>query len=39
MATDQQSLEQQLEQLLDVESFDAPDEFASEALVKQHAPA
>jgi acetyl-CoA synthetase len=36
MATDQQSLEQRLEQLLDVESFDPPEEFASKALVKQH---
>jgi acetyl-CoA synthetase len=36
MATDQQSLEQQLEQLLDVESFDPPEEFARDALIKQH---
>jgi acetyl-CoA synthetase len=36
MATDQQSLEQQLEQLLDVESFDPPEAFASAALLKQH---
>jgi acetyl-CoA synthetase len=37
MATDQQSLEQRLEQLLDVESFDPPEAFAAEALIKQHA--
>jgi acetyl-CoA synthetase len=37
MATDQQTLEQQLEQLLGVESFEPPQGFASEALVKQYA--
>jgi acetyl-CoA synthetase len=36
MATDQQSLEQRLEQQLDVESFDPPEAFAAEALIKQH---
>jgi acetyl-CoA synthetase len=36
MATDQQSLEQRLEQLLDVESFDPPEEFASQALIRQY---
>jgi acetyl-CoA synthetase len=36
MATDQQSLEQRLEQLLDVESFDPPEEFVSQALVKSY---
>ena len=30
MATDQQSLEQQLEELLDVETFDPPEEFAGD---------
>ena len=32
MATDQQSLEQRLEELLDVESFDPPEAFAGAAL-------
>jgi len=36
MATDQQSLEQRLEQLLDVESFDPPEEFVSQALIKEY---
>jgi acetyl-CoA synthetase len=36
MATDQQSLEQRLEQLLDVESIDPPEAFAAEALIKQY---
>jgi acetyl-CoA synthetase len=35
MATDQQSLEQRLEQLLDVESFDPPEGFVSQALIKE----
>jgi acetyl-CoA synthetase len=36
MATDQQSLEQRLEQLLDVESFDPPEAFAADALIKRY---
>jgi acetyl-CoA synthetase len=36
MATDQQTLEQRLEQLLDVESFDPPEEFVSQALIKSY---
>jgi len=32
MAIDQQSLEQRLDELLDVESFDPPEAFASAAL-------
>src|SRR3954453_14910994 len=35
MATDQQSLEQRLEQLLDVESIDPPEAFAAEGLIKE----
>ena len=33
MATDQQSLEQRLDELLDVESFDPPEAFAGAALI------
>jgi acetyl-CoA synthetase len=36
MATDQQSLERRLEELLDVESFDPPEGFASGALIKSY---
>jgi acetyl-CoA synthetase len=36
MATDQQSLEQRLDELLDVESFDPPKAFAAEALIKSY---
>ena len=36
MATDQQSLEQRLEQLLDVESLDPPEAFAAEGLIKKY---
>jgi acetyl-CoA synthetase len=36
MATDQQSLEQRLEQLLDVESLDPPEAFAAEGLIKSY---
>jgi acetyl-CoA synthetase len=36
MATDQHSLEQRLDELLNVESFDPPEAFAAEALIKQH---
>ena len=33
MATDQQTLEQRLDELLDVESFDPPESFAGAALI------
>src|SRR3954466_9672317 len=36
MATDQQSLEQRLEELLDVESFDPPEAFAGAALITRY---
>ena len=36
MATDQQSLEQRLDELLDVESFDPPEAFADAALIKHY---
>jgi acetyl-CoA synthetase len=36
MATDQQSLEQRLEQLLDVESFDPPEAFAADGLITSY---
>jgi acetyl-CoA synthetase len=36
MATDQHSLEQRLEELLNVESFDPPEAFAAEALIKEY---
>jgi acetyl-CoA synthetase len=36
MATDQQSLEQRLDELLSVESFDPPEAFAGAALVKRY---
>jgi len=36
MAIDQQSLEQRLEELLSVESFDPPEAFADEALIKSY---
>src|SRR5256885_13212699 len=36
MATDQQSLEQRLDELLDVESFEPPESFVGAALVKRH---
>jgi acetyl-CoA synthetase len=36
MATDQHSLEQRLDELLNVESFDPPEAFAAEALIKKY---
>ena len=36
MATEQQGLEQRLDQLLDAESFDPPDAFAAKALIRQY---
>jgi acetyl-CoA synthetase len=36
MATDQQSLEQRLDELLDVESFEPPETFAGAALIKHY---
>ena len=36
MATDQQSLEQRLEELLDAESFDPPEAFAGAALITRY---
>src|SRR3954471_15628846 len=36
MATDQQSLEQRLDELLEVESFDPPESFAGAALITRH---
>jgi acetyl-CoA synthetase len=36
MATDQQSLEQRLEQLLDVESFDPPEAFAADGSITSY---
>src|SRR5262245_25660976 len=36
MATDQQSLEQRLDELLEVESFDPPEGFADAALITRH---
>jgi acetyl-CoA synthetase len=36
MATDQQSLEQRLDELLSVESFDPPEAFAAAALIKRY---
>src|SRR5436190_3451996 len=36
MATDQQTLEQRLDELLDVESFDPPESFAGAALIKRY---
>src|SRR6476660_2933809 len=36
MATDQQSLEQRLDELLDAESFDPPEAFAGAALITRH---
>src|SRR6478736_2277168 len=36
MATDQQTLEQRLDELLNVESFDPPEAFAGAALIQRH---
>jgi len=36
MATDQHSLEQRLDELLNVESIDPPEAFVSDALIKEH---